>query len=651
MANPIRSLPFYHIPHQACHYDDVVTPSSRIVPVLWKGINPIVRMWKAAVYNPSIFHEKRINEAATPEQKRSAIFRTLCGLKSMNYSKNLSELVSKGIQSFSKEEFSSFCQDVCLHYIKNPLTYALDNFVKFAGTSQFEQLIPHSIKEELKHIAKMTSPSEGYCNKKEWHRVSAMFKTFIPNLVNTLLLQFNYWSDGRLPETDWAMNCFFEIHYKLFMIPIALFIVANTVLSSPVLALGVTVAIMAGLITSLYIYVKCFQKCPIALPNCRNLTLEAAMGRLSPVIGREEEIERVITYLGNLEKDQSLNPLLTGESGVGKTEIMNGIAQRIVKGDVPPSLRNKTLFCINTAALVEGGFDGYAKKLDAIMLRLRGFQGEVIIFFDEIHVAMQKDKKTLANFLKTFAVPGGIHCVAATTTEGYKEIQKDPAFAGRFQRIHVECADGMLTRQILHQKVKLSEPAVMFDMNILDKIYEETDSRIAQRDHPSKDIDVLTHAINKVEVILEGNNHIPIVLRNKRNEMESLKAGLEFGSIFDLQNGKGDGRVEELFKVQQELQTLEKEWDQKSAILKKTHQLVELYKSKKKEFITHVHAIEASCKDEEMMKKCFLELYFLLPELEKSIAELEKELGPDYKIRVDEELIKTVIEELFTLSK
>lgn len=615
---------------------------------LWKGLEPISKTWKTFRYNPSSSYVKSMLEANNQTDKLNVAIRALSALPEEKITSQLSTLIFNTIKKLSATDFESICKRLTFEIIHKRSPNLLKNFLKHVEVRQLQQLIPQSINDELKRLALNTiPPTHASLKRKDWQKLTAMFQTFIPNLINTILLQFNYWSDGRLPETDWAMNCFFEIHYKLFMIPIALFIVANTILSSPLVALGVTVAIITAIITSLYIYIKYFQECPLALPHCRNLTLEASMGRLFPVVGREEEIQRVITYLGNLEKDQSLNPILVGNSGVGKTDIMNGIAQRIVRGDVPANLLNKKLFSINTASLVEGGFDGYAKKLDAIMLRLRGFQEEVILFFDEIHIAMQKDKKALATFLKTFAVPGGVHCAAATTDEGFNQIQKDPAFQRRFQPVEVEGADPALTKQILYQKVKNNEPTALFTPDTFDYIYEQTNARMPERANPSKSVDVLTQAINKVELVLEGNNHIPVNLRNKRNEVESLKSSFS-ASSFQL-NAVNQDLVRNIEKAQAELDQLESEWKLKSSILKKARQLVNDYHRVKKELISDAHEIFKGNNSKELLKEGAFKLHLLLPQIEKSIMEFEEALGPDFKIRIDQALVNTVIDELLVL--
>ncbi len=621
-------------------YHPQASQGERLVQFIYcKALSSLEWTRKAIWHDPlaPIMHKLRHDT-----DKCSAVTEAIAYLVE-NRNERLSILLKCVLNSASEEMLKKMMQDIISQAIETQDGAYYNLLLEHLDLASMEKILPEEIRITLQNLVKHTRPVESESlGRKEWKKVSTMFTSFIPNLVNTLLLEFNYYSNGRLPDTPWERNCFFEIQYKLFMIPVALFFTINTIVAAPVFALTITASIITAMLAAVYIYVKCFQKCPIALPNCRNLTLEAALGKLTPTVGREEEIEKLITYLGNLEQDFSLNPLLYGLTGAGKTECICGVAQRIVKGEVPASLKNKQLFMINTAALTSSSFNGFSEKMDQIMLRLKGFENEVIIFFDEVHAAFEKGDG-LANFLKSYAVPGGVHCIAATTTEGYQSIKtKDPAFLRRFQGFIINSTDKELTKQILTEKFKPAASHVIIDPEVFDLIIDETSTRMPERAHPSPDINILVQAVNKVMLLLQNQNYVPSAIKKKQNELQALKDKSALSSPNSWRNSTSQ-LIQQIKKVEGELQRLEADWLEKSKLIKKVKFLVQQMLDKKQEMLLYAHGQQLSAIGNMAFAANF---HFLIPELEKEIFKMEQLLGEEFKVKIDKQLVLSIINEL-----
>lgn len=242
----------------------------------------------------------------------------------------------------------------------------------------------------------------------------------------------------------------------------------------------------------------------------RDLVEEARKGKLDPVIGRDSEIRRVIRILSRRTKN---NPILIGEAGVGKTAIIEGLAQRIVKQDVPEGLKDKTVFMLDMGALIAGAkYRGeFEERLKAVLKEVQESDGQILIFIDEIHTIVGAGKSEGAmdagNLLKPMLARGELHCIGATTTDEYRKyIEKDPALERRFQTIMVEeptvedtisILRGLRERFEVHHGVRISDAALV-EAATLSQRY------ITDRQLPDKAIDLIDEAAAMIRTEIDS---------------------------------------------------------------------------------------------------------------------------------------------------
>ncbi len=312
----------------------------------------------------------------------------------------------------------------------------------------------------------------------------------------------------------------------------------------------------------------------------RNLVEEARAGKLDPVIGRDEEIRRVLQILSRRTKN---NPILIGEPGTGKTAIVEGLAQRIVRGDVPENLKNKQLFSLDMGALVAGAkYKGeFEERLKSVINEVTQAEGDIILFIDEIHTLVGAGKgegaMDAANILKPALARGELRSIGATTLEEYqKYFEKDKALERRFQTVMVDepspedaisILRGLKERYENHHRVRIQDDALIAavqlshryisDRFLPDKAIDLMDEAAAklrmERDSQPEELDEITRRLRQLEIEREA-----IKRENDTPKLEQLNKEIaELGEKEKDLRAKWEGEKEVLSKIQQDKQQME----------------------------------------------------------------------------------------------
>ncbi|MBL9029962.1 MAG: ATP-dependent chaperone ClpB [Caedimonas sp.] len=357
----------------------------------------------------------------------------------------------------------------------------------------------------------------------------------------------------------------------------------------------------------------------------RDMTALAREGKLDPVIGRDEEIRRTIQVLSRRTKN---NPVLIGEPGVGKTAIIEGLAQRIVKGDVPESLKEKQLMALDLGALIAGAkFRGeFEERLKAVLQEITAAVGEIVLFIDELHTLVGAGKADGAmdasNMLKPALARGELHCVGATTLDEYRKyIEKDAALARRFQPVFVveptvsdtiSILRGLKEKYELHHGIRITDNAIVAAATLSNRY-------ISDRFLPDKAIDLVDEAASRLRMEADSKPEEIDELDRKIIQLKIEREALKRENDPDSQKRLGELEME-LSELEQKSNTLTEAWRAEKDKL--------MYAQKLKEQLDQARVELDIAQRQGQLARAGELAYGVIPDLEKKLAVAEDSGSP-----------------------
>jgi ATP-dependent Clp protease ATP-binding subunit ClpA len=445
---------------------------------------------------------------------------------------------------------------------------------------------------------------------------------FFPSFLDMMLKAFNLIEAGKGPESVWDFAAMLEIYFKIFLIPHGVFVIVGSLVSVTWQLFLITALIILGCVVGICFYIK-YRPCPNKLLRARNLSEDAELGTLEPVIGREKEINKIGTYLGKKNDGIFSNIILVGEPGVGKTELVKGVAQQF---------KEKIIFALNAPELTSGYTNSAADLLRLILLDIKGHENEVVFFLDELGEAMKKNPKAnLSGYLKPLLGTDGVQFIAAVTSKEYTDlILPDKALADRFTKVEVKPTTKEQTVQILEERKDRKGKSIRFEEGIENVIFRETKDKL----QPRNAVKLLDLAINRVSAF-DISKYIPVELLESQNELEIKQKAYQAA----LKNGSSNKKeiAKNIYSLKGKIKTLQEETLATRTVALKTRFLI----SEERAFVQRRNKFAKENPQHKMLP--FLHS-ILLPWMNKKIDSLLK-VVKDIPMQVDSILIEQMIKE------
>lgn len=579
-------------------------------------------------------------------------------IKAKNFSL-LSKDLKKIFKKLMLEEKNLLIQNAIYHCFENGQSKNINRCLDFITLQDLQELIPHISKEfeSLEKTAEQVAETFIYIEKykqdpnsqklqAELKRQKPVVISFFKNLISNFVRAFNLLEVGRPPGTYYETKYMLDIYWKFFAIPKLIIQGLMFYFLNPFVALGIFAALTVATFAGLYIYLRWVNPCPDAAPGCENLTSLAKKGQLDPVFGRDEELQSLITDLISSSKGKTPKPLILGETGVGKTTLLDALALRIAEGNVPPELKGKTVFKINTAEFLKNCPSYNAKDpLQELFDTIGGNVNDIILCCDEFQSIFEGEKNSNVAVRLKDQLQSLPYFIGVTTKKEYDDyILPNPSLTRRLKPIYISDTTLEKTVIVLQNIIQRQFPDLEISEETLKSIYNLTKENLKNRCQPEKSNQVLFRAMAEISLQLEGNN-LQADLR-KISDKREQKALI-------LSRKKMDGRFLSSSGCAQILKKIRKKDDK----IEEINQQIQNHKMQLEEyqFLRKVQKNQEKIqfklapkilknKSLEEQKLFLLSLFYITPALDKFITDMAKNCHIHNVI--DQEMIERIVKHL-----